>query len=62
MPSWPSTLGRARPPKRWMPNATSKGARGPLHGIPVLVKDNYETMEMPTSAGSIALATFHPGA
>jgi Asp-tRNA(Asn)/Glu-tRNA(Gln) amidotransferase A subunit family amidase len=38
----------------------SKGPRGPLHGIPVLVKDNYETIEMPTSAGSIALATFHP--
>ena len=34
--------------------------RGPLHGIPVLVKDNYETIEMPTTAGSIALATFHP--
>ena len=34
--------------------------RGPLHGIPVLVKDNYETVEMPTSAGSIALASFHP--
>ena len=38
----------------------SRGARGPLHGIPVVVKDNYETIEMPTSAGSIALATFHP--
>ena len=38
----------------------SRGARGPLHGIPVLVKDNYETVEMPTSAGSIALASFHP--
>jgi Asp-tRNA(Asn)/Glu-tRNA(Gln) amidotransferase A subunit family amidase len=36
--------------------------RGPLHGIPVLVKDNYETVEMPTSAGSIALAGFHPRA
>lgn len=35
-------------------------SRGPLHGIPLLVKDNYETIEMPTSAGSIALATFHP--
>src|SRR5262249_10866531 len=35
--------------------------RGPLHGIPVLVKDNYETVEMPTTAGSIALATFQPG-
>jgi amidase len=38
----------------------SRGLRGPLHGIPVLVKDNYETVEMPTAAGSIALATFHP--
>jgi Asp-tRNA(Asn)/Glu-tRNA(Gln) amidotransferase A subunit family amidase len=38
----------------------AKGARGPLHGIAVLVKDNYETIEMPTTAGSIALATFHP--
>jgi amidase len=38
----------------------SRGPRGALHGIPVLVKDNYETIEMPTSAGSIALASFHP--
>jgi amidase len=38
----------------------ARGGRGPLHGIPVLVKDNYETIEMPTTAGSIALATFHP--
>lgn len=38
----------------------TRGARGPLHGIPVLVKDNYETIEMPTANGSIALATFHP--
>lgn len=38
----------------------SRGARGPLHGVPVLVKDNYETIEMPTTAGSIALAAFHP--
>src|SRR5688572_29385468 len=38
----------------------SRGPRGPLHGIPLLVKDNYETVEMPTTVGSIALATFHP--
>ena len=37
-----------------------QGARGPLHGIPVLVKDNYETIEMPTTAGSIAFAAMHP--
>jgi amidase len=29
--------------------------RGPLHGIPVLLKDNYGTSDEPTTAGSIAL-------
>src|SRR4051794_4140222 len=29
--------------------------RGPLHGIPILVKDNYGTTDQPTTAGSIAL-------
>ena len=34
-----------------------KGARGPLHGIPVLLKDNIDTGDrMRTSAGSLALA------
>jgi amidase len=28
---------------------------GPLDGIPVLIKDNIETREMPTTAGSLAL-------
>jgi amidase len=32
--------------------------RGALHGIPIVVKDNYETTEMPTAAGSIALGSF----
>ena len=36
----------------------ARGARGPLHGIPVLVKDNVATADrMHTSAGSLALAT-----
>jgi len=36
----------------------SKGkVRGPLHGIPVLLKDNIESREdLPTTAGSLALA------
>ena len=36
--------------ERW-----SKGVRGPLHGIPVLLKDNIGTRTVPTTAGSIAL-------
>ena len=30
--------------------------RGPLHGIPIILKDNYGTRDFETSAGSIALA------
>ena len=26
--------------------------RGPLHGIPVVLKDNFNTFDMPTTAGS----------
>lgn len=34
---------------------------GPLHGIPVLLKDNFDTYDMPTTAGSATLAGFVPG-
>jgi amidase len=37
-----------------------KGARGPLHGIPVVLKDNYDTADMPTTAGSVAMAGLIP--
>lgn len=37
-----------------------KGSRGPLHGVPIVVKDNYNTDHMPTSGGSVALANFIP--
>ena len=36
--------------------------RGPLHGIPVLLKDNVGTADMPTTAGSIALEGHLPKA
>ncbi|HEU5471441.1 MAG TPA: amidase [Actinophytocola sp.] len=35
---------------------------GPLDGIPVLLKDNVDTREMPTTAGSRALARSRPAA
>jgi amidase len=38
-----------------------RGARGPLHGIPILIKDNIDTADrMKTSAGSLALAESIP--
>lgn len=38
----------------------ANAVRGPLHGIPVIVKDNYDTADMPTTAGTVALATSIP--
>ena len=29
--------------------------RGPLHGIPVVLKDNFDTVDMPTTGGSVLL-------
>ena len=34
--------------------------RGPLHGIPIIVKDNFDTADMPTSGGALALANHRP--
>ena len=31
------------------------GPRSPLHGIPVLLKDNFDTFDLPTTAGSLLL-------
>ncbi len=40
-----------------------KGMRGPLHGIPVLIKDNIDTADrMATTAGSLALIGSKPPA
>src|SRR5437868_1868715 len=38
-----------------------KGPRGPLHGVPVLLKDNIDTADrMATTAGSLALVGSKP--
>lgn len=38
----------------------AKGPRGPLHGIPVLLKDNIDAVGLPTSAGFYALRDSMP--
>jgi amidase len=50
----PDAIAQARALDR---ERRAHGPRGPLHGIPVLLKDNIETADrMPTTAGSLALA------
>jgi Asp-tRNA(Asn)/Glu-tRNA(Gln) amidotransferase A subunit family amidase len=39
-----------------------RGPRGPLHGIPVLLKDNFDTKDMPTTAGCLGLSRARPAA
>src|SRR4030095_828665 len=34
--------------------------RGPLHGIPIAVKDNIQTTDMPTTGGALAFKGFVP--
>jgi amidase len=34
--------------------------RGPLHGVPIALKDNYDTFDMPTSGGLLAFASLQP--
>lgn len=38
----------------------SKGARGPLHGVPVILKDLYDTKDMPTSGGFLPMKNSQP--
>src|SRR5688500_10734399 len=33
----------------------TKGPRSPLHGIPIVVKDNIDTADLPTTGGSVLL-------
>ena len=39
---------------------TESGFAGPLHGIPVILKDNVNTTDMPTTAGSLCLEGYIP--
>lgn len=34
----------------------AKGPRSPLHGIPIVLKDNFDTFDLPTTAGSSLLS------
>ena len=38
----------------------TKGRRGPLHGIPIAVKDNIDTLDMPTTGGSLVFERSMP--
>lgn len=38
----------------------ASGLSGPLHGIPVLLKDNVDTYDMPTTGGSLSLEGVTP--
>jgi Asp-tRNA(Asn)/Glu-tRNA(Gln) amidotransferase A subunit family amidase len=49
----PNALARADELDR---RFAESGMVGPLHGIPVIVKDNYDTHDLPTTAGSLSLA------
>ena len=59
MPCARSTPASTRP-RLSMQSARTAAVRGPLHGVPVLLKDNIDAIGMPTTAGSIALAESFP--
>ena len=51
-PKMPDALETARAQDAYF--ARTGNFVGPLHGIPIAVKDNYDTMDMRTTAGAIA--------
>jgi amidase len=53
----PNALERARELDR---ERASIGRRSALHGIPIVIKDNLDTADMPTTAGSFLLKGSYP--
>jgi amidase len=40
--------------------AWRSGPVGPLHGVPVILKDNFDTQDLPTTGGSVAMRDSRP--
>jgi amidase len=53
----PSAIADAR---RLDAERAATGARGPMHGIPVIFKDNIDVLGLPTTGGSRALVDHRP--
>lgn len=53
----PNAMARARELDQERENS---GRRSPLHGIPIVIKDNLDTSDMPTTAGSFLLKGSYP--
>ncbi|WP_170931306.1 amidase family protein [Aeromicrobium sp. PE09-221] len=51
----PTALDQARELDR---ERAAGNVRGPLHGVPIVLKDNLATFDMPTSAGNSTMSTF----
>jgi hypothetical protein len=51
-----NALREARQLDAWNDHHRGRPSRKPLFGVPVLLKDNVDTADMPTTAGSVALA------
>ncbi len=46
---------------RWSDSSPTSSGESAVSGMPILLKDNIETADMPTTAGSLALANNAPG-
>jgi amidase len=51
---------QALPLAQEMDRARGKSPRGPLHCIPLILKDNFDTADLPTTGGSVTLAMSRP--